>query len=51
MVVTDVLLVIGFVTIGLSMWFSFKQKETSNDEGEKQKDNEKALDGYNKITR
>jgi hypothetical protein len=30
MVVTDLLLVIGFVAIGLSMWFSFKQKETTN---------------------
>jgi lipoprotein signal peptidase len=34
MAVTDVLLVIGFVAIGLSMWFSFKQKETANDEEE-----------------
>ena len=25
----DTLLVIGFVAIGLSMWFSFKQKETT----------------------
>jgi Na+/glutamate symporter len=29
MAVTDVLLVIGFVAIGLSMWFSFKQKENT----------------------
>ena len=29
MAVTDVLLEIGFVAIGLSMWFSFKQKENT----------------------
>ena len=29
MVLTDALLVIGFVAIGLSMWSSFKQKETT----------------------
>jgi hypothetical protein len=34
MVLTDTLLVIGFVAIGLSIWFSFKQKETPNDEEE-----------------
>ena len=29
MEVTDILLVIGFVAIGLSMWFSFKKKENT----------------------
>ena len=30
MVVTDILLLIGFVAIGLSMWFSFKKKAKNN---------------------
>jgi hypothetical protein len=34
MVLSDALLVIGFVVIGLSIWFSFKQKETAKDEEE-----------------
>ena len=29
MAATDILLVIGFVAIGLSMWFSFKKKENT----------------------
>jgi hypothetical protein len=34
MVLSDALLVIGFVAIGLSIWFSFKQKKTAKDEEE-----------------
>ena len=30
MAATDILLVIGFVAIGLSMWFSFKQEKTTS---------------------
>ena len=30
----NALIVIGYVSIGLSIWFSFKQKETPNDEEE-----------------
>ena len=30
MAVTDILLVIGFVAGGLSMWFSFNKKENTN---------------------
>jgi len=30
MAVTDVLLVIGFLAGGLSMWFSFNKKENTN---------------------